>query len=241
MCRTSSGDRMPSTTEATAGCAPAAWTARAGSVVPCSRAIAAVRRARSSSAGGACSYRYVASCGGSAEASRPEAKTPPRTTAVPARCAAGNSPSAAEASSRWYRPATRTTSRSNSSTTAVSGAVSFIPAPTARTSPSSRIRSSSGNAPARASSRWSSGSWTRATSTRSSPSRPRLSSTERRTPAAEKSQTRTRVSGTSKPSVSRPAPGPGTRSRPTFVWRTNSSRGRSRRAAPTRSSLRPAP
>ncbi len=158
-----------------------------------------------------------------------------------ARCAAGNSPSAAEASSRWYRPATRTTSRSNSSTNAVSGAVSFIPAPTACTSPSSRIRNSSGNAPARASSRWSSGSCTRATSMRSSPSRSRLSSTERRTPAAEKSHTRTRLSGTSKPSVSRPVPGPGTRRRPTLVCRTNSPRGRSRRAAPTRSSLRPAP
>ncbi len=171
---------------------------------------------------------------------QPEANTPPSTTAVPARWAAGNNPSAAEASSRWYRPATRTTSRSNSSTNAVSGAVSFMPAPTARTIPSSRIRSSSGNArPARR----RGGRRGRGRGRRRSGRAPAAAGSPRPTGAPGRGEVPDPhaavrdVETLGVPARARS----GDEETPTLVSRTNSSRGRSRRAAPTRSSLRPTP
>ena len=61
----------------------------------------------------------------------------------------------------------------------------FMPAPTARITPCSRSRARAGYAPSSAACQWSSGSWISAMSIRSSPSRSRLSSIDRRTPSAE--------------------------------------------------------
>src|SRR5699024_6197346 len=53
-CCTCSGLLIPSTTDAVAGWRRPCWIASAGSVVPCSAASAAIRRARSSTSAGAC-------------------------------------------------------------------------------------------------------------------------------------------------------------------------------------------
>ena len=60
----------------------------------------------------------------------------------------------------------------------------FMPAPTARITPCSRSLARAGYAPSSAACQWSSGSWISAMSIRSSPSRSRLSSIDRRTPSA---------------------------------------------------------
>src|SRR5256714_2252725 len=212
----------PTTTLATVGCAPAKTSAACGSVVPYSRHTAAIRRAFSTSSAGASPYSYLPPSSGQSRASRPLLKTPTLSTDTPCFSHAGSSSSSAGCSSRVYRPASMMVSISVSVTNRCRICTCFEPTPTAPTTPADRSSCSAAYPSVSAVSGWSdsSGSWIRAISTRSRPSRCRLSSRLRRTPVPVKSHCRRSVAGTSKPlSRSRP-PSParvGTISRPTLV------------------------
>src|SRR6476469_547089 len=194
-------------------------------------------RARARTPSGAGAYSYVADAVGLA--STPLLKTPPAITATLRSMQSGSTTSSPERSSRVSRFARSTQSISHSRTKRAAVSVLFVPTPIVVTTPSSRSRTSSGRASSMACSRWSSGSWRKTTSTRSRPSRSRLSSSDWHTPRALKSKTGPTPSVSAKSDGSPAASGRS--SRPTFVETTNASRGLVCSTRPTNRSVRPCP
>ena len=144
----------------------------------------------------------IAPAAGPATAAR-ELKTPAMTTPTPRALGAGSRSSSAPCSSSVYRPAHIITSTSVSAhEPGQHRRLVHARADGTARRPGRAARSAPGTASSAASRQWSSGSCRYTMSTRSSPSRSRLASIERRTPSRLKSHTRRWLAGTSKPPAS---------------------------------------